>query len=380
MNDSFDLAYSQQAGFNPAVDFTSQGFNPAVDFTSQTALEHIKNAIDSVKQTHNLPPITTFQNVNFRKQKGWYNFVCQIIGIVFDEQKQRPYLRVTDGTVFESDISITKAVDSGKSRSDTKLEGMLQGYLVDICCWDEFSDKAMEYKPGDIVKLGNVEVKRLNTVITVDLHGASKAPPHIAQIRGIWFLENGWDPEPESKASQSTAPGAFNSSENIMHSTPIPDSLALSPKVKRQKLQSVSQATVVDETLLEEKIGQEERAEEILGQHVISQLQQLTPNQKKRADTEIREFMRGLIERLKSEQRYIQSTQGRTPKNHTCAVKKLRRNRSLIFWAIFNNLVTHEDENWKLRSAKPNFNCFPIEYGHDKFIEEFHNASNSGEV
>ncbi|KAI1713145.1 ssDNA-binding domain of telomere protection protein domain-containing protein [Ditylenchus destructor] len=284
MNDSYDLAVMSHPGYDPED-----------DIAPQTALQRIKRTVTDAKKKHGLERASTFENIDVQLQRRFYDFVCQIIGVLVQEgPKPKTYLRVTDGTIFPSGRPVIKAIDAHMQKSifDKKLEALLQNYTVDVCCWDGFAKDAALYKPGDVVKLGNVQVKHLDSVIALSLNGLGTAAALMATVRGIWHLESA------SEASQSTAPDTFNGSENIFHSTPIriADSLANSPEVKRQRQESEVQESIVDETCTEQLIEQEEHLVEQIREYVVSELQQMSPERKHRANAEIREVIRRLKE------------------------------------------------------------------------------------
>ncbi|KAI1707266.1 ssDNA-binding domain of telomere protection protein [Ditylenchus destructor] len=295
---NFDEAIMRQPGYEPCA---------TTRFTSTMAIERIKETIDATKMKHGLVKTTSFENIQ-PSQAGFYDCVCQIIGIFVqrNEKRKRTYFRVTDGTIPPGNTPINKAIDVDlqKSKCDTELEGMLESVLIDICCWDEFATDAMEYKLGDIVKLGNIQVKVLNCVVSFGLHGVGNAPSCVAKfgnIRGITFLERGWHPQSGSMdenmsidALSDALSGAlsdFDTGSKFV--LPIADSLAGSQQIAQKEQQnSEDSESIVNDSYSEQQTSQEERNSQTLGQMVVSHLRNLSPERRRRAEAEIEEILR----------------------------------------------------------------------------------------
>ncbi|KAI1715384.1 ssDNA-binding domain of telomere protection protein domain-containing protein [Ditylenchus destructor] len=243
------------------------GFDPHSTTCFLRAMNQIKDVINAAKSKHKLVNISSFENIQVSTRKGFYDCVCQIIGVFVqrNETQKRTYLRVTDGTILSGNTPISKVVDVDlqKSKCDVELEDMLKSVVIDICCWDEFSAEAMKYKPGDIVKLGNIQVKVLNCVVLFDLNGVDSAPTYVsrfAKLRGITFLEHVCHPQPGSRANENMPPHALSDvdTDSNFH-LPIADSLAGSPEIaQRGQQNSEDWESVVNDSFSEQQTNQEE--------------------------------------------------------------------------------------------------------------------------
>ncbi|KAI1709410.1 ssDNA-binding domain of telomere protection protein [Ditylenchus destructor] len=289
---SFDEAISQQPGYVPCA-------TPRL--TSTMAMERIKETIDAAKKKHGLVRTTSFENIQTTSQSGFYDCVCQIVGIFVqnNDTRNRTFLQVTDGTILPGTTPTYKAtnVDLQKSKWDTELDDVLKSVLIDICCWDEFATKAMEYKLGDIVKLGNMQVRVLNCVVSFGLHGSP--PARYANLRGITLLGDGWHPQSGSMdESMSTIVLSDSLSDIDVDSKfhlPIADSLAGPHQIAQKEQQnSEGSESIVNDSYWEQQTSQEERNLQAFGQIVDSRLRNLSPERKRWAKAGIQEVLRRL--------------------------------------------------------------------------------------
>ncbi|CAD5220517.1 unnamed protein product [Bursaphelenchus xylophilus] len=116
----------------------------------------------------------------------YYNIACQIVG-VYDRNPSNVVLRVTDGTYIAGRTLVRVPLFDLDGTIDAELAHKYDGKLYDIDVYDEYSEQARLFSPGDLVVIVNVHTylnTKGNEVLTVHRNGERFK-------RGIYELKPG---------------------------------------------------------------------------------------------------------------------------------------------------------------------------------------------
>uniref|UniRef100_A0A915EQN7 Protection of telomeres protein 1 ssDNA-binding domain-containing protein n=1 Tax=Ditylenchus dipsaci TaxID=166011 RepID=A0A915EQN7_9BILA len=190
--DEADFNSQRQFGFYPEQTLSHK----IVSNNAKTRKQQVCERIARLKSCRKLSKVTEFRDITLKSWDSFYDCVCQIVAVlVLKNQSDRTYLRVTDGTEFDSGCTKMfqvndETIDYYESKINDQESLLLCGFTTDICCHDEHAKEAKNYQPGDIIHIRNFRVKQLQSVVVFALNGSGVLKKQICKMRGITLLED----------------------------------------------------------------------------------------------------------------------------------------------------------------------------------------------